>query len=127
MSRAGLYDCDIGDVQAGLDDCVFQYWPYHCAVLAGLDHWDVQAGLDRRAVQAGLDNYDIGDIGASVWIEFFFCLVLHRVSCETRFTSKEPKLVSILSETVVSRNIETASFGIFVETKLTTYVAKQLK
>ncbi len=58
---------------------------------------------------------------------------VNMVSYETRFRSQQPKLVSTSSETkrlrlasVVSRNNETASFGVMVQPKITTLDAKQL-
>jgi hypothetical protein len=51
-------------------------------------------------------------------------ILRHKVSYETRFVSKEPKLVLTLYETkrlvlFVSGNSKTASFGVSVEAKLT--------
>jgi hypothetical protein len=49
-------------------------------------------------------------------------VVTCRVSCETNFDSKQPKLVSKLSETrrlfwLFRFNIETGSFGVSIEPK----------
>jgi hypothetical protein len=58
-------------------------------------------------------------------------ILRRRMSYETRFLSKEPKLVLTPSETkrlvlVVSGNSETAGFGISVGLKLTPLDKKQL-
>jgi hypothetical protein len=51
--------------------------------------------------------------------EIIWGWIIFRVSCETNFVSKQPKLVSKLSETrrLFRFNIKTGSFGVSIEPK----------